>query len=81
VLVDVEAGGLPLTLDSRERTVSTPVSFTPATCDPHVLSETKKPYVFPLALEVGDDDPVPVDLPLDDGARGRLAALVQRVCA
>jgi hypothetical protein len=45
-----------------------------------VLSETKKPYVFPLAVVVGGDDEVPVDLPLDQAAKDVLAALVQRVC-
>lgn len=80
VLLDAVADGLPLVLAAGEPSVTTAVSFTPATCDPHVLSETKKPYVFPLTVEVGDAEPVPVDLPLDDAARDRLAALVQRVC-
>jgi hypothetical protein len=80
VLIEPTAEALPLVLPSGERTAGTGVSFTPASCDPHVLSETKKPYVFPLTVEVGDADPVPVDLPLDDAARARLAALVQRVC-
>jgi hypothetical protein len=80
VLLEAKADGLPVVLPDGEQSVTTSVSFTPASCDPHVLSETKKPYVFPLTVEVGDDDPVPVDLPLDDAARDRLAALVQRVC-
>jgi hypothetical protein len=74
------ADGLPLVLAGDEQSVTTAISFRPATCDPHVLSETKKPYVFPLTVKVGEGDPVPVDLPLDDAARGLLAALVQRVC-
>jgi hypothetical protein len=80
VLLDATAGNLPLELPGDERTASTPVSFRPATCDPHVLSETKKPYVFPLAVTVADGDEVPVDLPLDQAAKDLLAALVQRVC-
>jgi hypothetical protein len=36
--------------------------------------------VFPLSVSVGDDDPVGVDLPLDQSARDALAAMVQRVC-
>lgn len=80
VLVDVVAPGLPLELGAGEGTVSTGVSFTPASCDPHVLSETKKPYVFPLTVTVGEEEPVSLDLPLDQAARDRLAALVQRVC-
>ena len=81
VLVDVVAEDLPLELAGEERSARTDVSFTSATCDPHVLSETKKPFVFPLTVQVGDDDPVTMDLPLDQVARDRLAALVQRVCA
>ena len=80
VLVDVAAEGLPLELGRAESSAGTAVSFTPATCDPHVLSETKKPYVFPLTVQVGDDDPVVMDLPLDQAAKDRMAALVQRVC-
>jgi hypothetical protein len=81
VLVDVAVDGLPLVLASGEPTVATSITFTPASCDPHVLAETKKPYVFPLTVEVGNRGPVPVDLPLEEPARERLAALVQRVCA
>jgi len=80
VLLEAAAARLPLVLEGDRRTVTTTVAFTPASCDPHVLSETKKPYVFPLTVEVGEGEPVPVDLPLDDAARARLAALVQRVC-
>jgi hypothetical protein len=79
VLVEATAD-LPLALGGDEDSASTDVSFTPASCDPHVLSETKKPYVFPLAVVVGDDDEVPVDLPLDQAAKDVLAAMVQRVC-
>ena len=81
VLVDVTSEELPLELAGGERSARTDVSFTPATCEPHVLSETKKPFVFPLTVQVGDDDPVAMDLPLDQATRDRLAALVRRVCA
>ncbi|TFV92230.1 hypothetical protein E4P40_03230 [Blastococcus sp. CT_GayMR20] len=79
VLVEPTAD-LPLELDGDAEAASVPVSFTPASCDPHVLAETKKPYVFPLALTVGDDDEVVVNLPIDETLRARLTALVQRVC-
>ncbi len=46
-----------------------------------MLSETKKPYVFPLHVAVGDGKAVSLDLPLGSAARDGLAALVQRVCA
>jgi hypothetical protein len=78
VLIDVVAHGLPLEL-AGER-VGTPVSFTPATCDAHVLSEIKQPYRFPMLVVVGDDEPVPMDLPLNPADRDLLAGLVKRVC-
>jgi len=80
VLIEPVAEDLPLELGPDDGSATTAVSFTPATCDPHVLSETKKPYVFPLVVRVGDAEPVPVDLPFDQAALDRLAALVQRVC-
>jgi hypothetical protein len=79
VLIEPTAD-LPLELARGRDAATTTMSFTPATCDPHVLSETKKPYVFPLSVTVGDDDPVAVDLPLDQSARDALAAMVRRVC-
>lgn len=79
VLIDVVADGLPLEM-AGER-AATAVSFTPASCDPHVLSETKQPFRFPMLVVVGDDEPVPMDLPLSDADRDLLAALVERVCA
>lgn len=80
VLIDVVAEELPVELDG-DGSSSIPLTFRPATCDPHVLSETKKPYVFPVHVAVGDGEAVPIDLPLEPAARDALAALVQRVCA
>ena len=80
VLIAATAEELPLELAPDASDASTPVGFTPASCDPHVLSETKKPYVFPLAVTVGDGEEVSLALPLDDAVRELLAALVQRVC-
>jgi hypothetical protein len=80
VLVDVAAPDLPVAMDGDEDRLSTPVEFTPATCEAHVLAETKKPYVFPVEVRVGNGEGVVVDLPVDADLRARLAALVDRVC-
>ncbi len=80
VLIDVEAPDLPLELDGDGDEVSAAVRFTSATCEPHVLAETKKPYVFPLGVRAGEADAVVMDLPVDEDLRARLAALVDRVC-
>ena len=71
---------LPVTLAAGEQELRIPVTFDAARCDPHALAETKKPFVLPLAVTVGDGGSVPVQLPLDDGQRGRLQALLNRVC-
>ena len=78
-LYDAEAD-LPRTLAEGEASLEAGVEFSAATCHPHVLAEIKQPYVFVLRVQVGDGDEVPVDLPLDQGQRDVLAALVDVVC-
>jgi hypothetical protein len=71
---------LPLTLEGDAASVSAELFFAPASCDPHVLAETKQPYLFVLGVSVGDEHEVPVDLPLDRTDEDALAAMVDRVC-
>ena len=80
VILDVTGEELPAELAGDEDELSTPLVFTSATCDPHALAETKKPYVFPLEVTVGDGEPVIMDLPVDDDLRAGLERLVDRVC-
>ncbi|SCX45924.1 hypothetical protein SAMN03159343_1702 [Klenkia marina] len=68
---------LPARLDGDE--LHLPLTVTSASCDPHVLAETKKPFVFPLTVDV-DGEPTVVDLPLAEGQRAVLQELVDRVC-
>jgi hypothetical protein len=72
--------GLPVTLAPDEDELRLPVTFELATCEPHVLAETKKPFAFPLSVVVREEAAVPVDLPVDDARRAALQALVDRVC-
>jgi hypothetical protein len=80
VVLEPTVAHLPLRLAGNAESTSSAIAFTPASCDAHVLAETKKPYVFVLGVTVDDGDPVPVDLPLDQGDKDALAAMVQRVC-
>ncbi len=80
VLYDV-AADVPVTLAEGEASREVDVAFTMASCEPHVLAETKKPYAFLLGMRVGDGAEVPVDLPLDQGQRDVLASLVDVACA
>ncbi|MCZ2823457.1 MULTISPECIES: hypothetical protein [unclassified Modestobacter] len=56
------------------------MTFRPATCEPHVLAETRQPFAFPLRLAVGDGEEVAADLPLDEAQEGLLQELLGRVC-
>ena len=79
VLVE-PAADLPLELSGAGTSASVDVHFTPASCDPHVLAETKKPYVFVVGVVLGGADEVPLDLPVDQEDKDALAAMIQRVC-
>jgi hypothetical protein len=80
VLQPVLDDELPVTLAPEQDELRLPVTLDAARCDPHALAETKKPFVFPLAVTVGDEDSVPVDLPLDDAQKVRLEEFLGRVC-
>ena len=79
VLYDADAD-LPVRLGEGRASLEVPVTFRSVTCAGHALAETKQPYLFLLGVRVGDGDEVPVDLPLDQGQRDVLAALVDVVC-
>jgi hypothetical protein len=80
VVLDVAVAGLPLQLEPGEDRVTADVAFTAASCEPHVLAETKQPFVFPLSVVVGDAEPVAVPLPVDATQEALLWDLLDRVC-
>ncbi|RBY81758.1 hypothetical protein DQ238_07045 [Geodermatophilus sp. TF02-6] len=80
VVFDLAVAGLPLELAPGQAEASSAATFTSATCEPHVLAETKQPFLFPLSVAVGDADPVPVPLPVDAAQQQQLWDLVRRVC-
>ena len=80
VLDPLPADQIPVTLPAGEDELRIPVTFDAARCDPHALAETKQPFNFPMLVTVGDAEPVPIALPLDDGQKERLQELLSRVC-
>jgi len=79
VLLEPVAPDLPAVLGADEQELALPFTVGLASCDPHVLAETKKPFVFPLTVAAAGETAV-VDLPLSDAQRVELQALVDRVC-
>lgn len=55
-----------------------PVEVEPSRCDPHALAESKRTYVFAIAVQAGDQPPLIVAVTPDD--RSVLEQLVQDVC-
>ena len=80
VVLDVAVEGLPLELGPGEERASARVAFTPASCEPHVLAETKQPFLFPLSVAVGDAEPASVPLPVDAAQQELFWDLLDRVC-
>ena len=80
VALDVAVEGLPLELGPGEERASAEVAFTPASCEPHVLAETKQPFLFPLSIAVEEAEPVAVPLPVDAAQQELLWDLLDRVC-
>ena len=81
VLMDATATGLPRTLDGHGKALSVPVSFTLASCDPHVLAETKQPYLFPLFLRFDGGPPQYILVSTSDGDHQQLQAMLRDACA
>lgn len=80
VVLELAVDGLPLELRPGEERATAGVSFTAASCEPHVLADTKQPFVFPLWIAVGDAEPVPVPLSVDPAQQALLWDLLGRVC-
>jgi hypothetical protein len=80
VVLDVAVEPLPFELGPGEERATAGVTFTAASCEPHVLADTKQPFVFPLSVAVGDAEPVPVPLPVDAAQQALLWDLLGRVC-
>jgi hypothetical protein len=80
VVLNIAVEGLPLELGPGEEQAGAEVVFTSASCEPHVLADTKQPFVFPLWVAVGEAEPVPVPLPVDEAQQMVLQQLLDRVC-
>ena len=71
----VTLGGEPRTLAPGEASLSVPAVISVGRCDPHVFAESKKTFVFPVFLAIGDAEPAYVEIQPDAVTRQALQGL------
>lgn len=76
--LDPSATALDLAPDDAE--LRAPVRLSNTTCEPHILAETKQPFLFDVAVSIGGADPVSVRIDPTEAQQGALWAYVQSVC-
>lgn len=72
---------LPMTLAPDADSIIVPVDIAAATCAAHAIADSKKPFVFPVFLAFGANDPVYARIPMPQSAQQHLIAFQTRVCA
>ena len=65
-----------VTVDDAATTASVGVTVSAARCDPHALTEYKRTFVFVAVVQVGDDEPVRVDVRAEGPAHAALGQLL-----
>ncbi|GGG03038.1 hypothetical protein GCM10007304_16360 [Rhodococcoides trifolii] len=71
---------LPETLDANTDSVTVPLTITTASCEAHVIADSKKPFVFPIYLAFGDDKPVYARIPVPTELQRQLVAYQGMAC-
>jgi hypothetical protein len=75
---DAPGGDEPwATVDDDRPSVTLPVTVEAARCDPHVLTEYKRTFVLAAQVQVGEAEPVKVDIVAEGPAHDALAALLE----
>jgi hypothetical protein len=74
------AAALPVTLDPGTESTTIPLTITTASCEAHVIADSKKPFVFPIYLAFGDDKPVYARIPVPVDVQRQLVAYQQTAC-
>lgn len=72
---------LPTVLGPDAESLVVPVEITAATCAAHSIADSKKPFVFPVFLAVGDADTVYARIPVPTAVQESVIAFQTRVCS
>ncbi|MFD9662966.1 hypothetical protein ACFWAY_15285 [Rhodococcus sp. NPDC059968] len=73
-------GALPATMRADEDRLSVDITIDAARCDPHALTEAKKPFVFPLWIAVGSSEPEYSRIPVSEESRRILTNYLTATC-
>jgi hypothetical protein len=79
-VVPAQGTTLPLTLVAEDSVLTISIQVGPATCAAHIIAETKKPFVFPLWIGLGDDEPVRSEIPVTTTQRDELYDVLLVAC-
>ncbi|MGU3433937.1 hypothetical protein ACNHUS_13055 [Actinomycetes bacterium M1A6_2h] len=74
------SAALPVMLDRGTDSVTIPLTITTASCEAHVIADSKKPFVFPIYLAFGHDKPVYARIPVPTELQKQLVAYQQLAC-
>jgi hypothetical protein len=64
-------------VDDDTPTASVPLRVEASRCDPHALTEYKRTFILVASVQVGDDDPVRVDVTAEGPAHDALGVLLE----
>jgi hypothetical protein len=64
-------------VDDARPTAAVPLRVEASRCDPHALTEYKRTFVLVALVQVGDDEPVRVDVTAEGPAHDALAVLLE----
>ncbi len=81
VLYLIFADALPLELAPDDAEAALPVVISPARCDGHAIGESKQPFVFPVHIQIGDEDGIGYDIPIPTEQQDELYEYLTTTCA
>lgn len=79
-LVERDGIELPVVLAPDQSMLTVPIQIAPATCAPHVIAETKKPFTFPLWLSFDGAERQYSEIPTSAAQRELLPGVLVEVC-
>lgn len=79
-LEEREGVRLPVDMAPQQAVLTVPIDIAPATCETHVIAETKKPFTFPLWLSLAGAEPQYSEIPTSEAQRESFYGLLVEVC-